>query len=286
MKPDGAQVVFSVETKGRYRLWVSALDGTSARRLTPDDAASDRYPIWTTRGDAVVYQSSRGGPFDLWEMSMATGKLRQLTTSPETEIPNSTSPDGSISFQRVLEERTLWVHSVDAGGEFQITTEGLSDHSPSASRDGAVVAFQRGRAGPLESSVADSDLFVGRRDTSSALPAPKLVEVGARPVLSPDGRALAYFRGQYEDGIFVRARLQITRLDATGTVTVSTSVPVWTSLVFPKQVVESLRRVERLGRGPGPTSSRPVASACGGSRSPPRRRRTWPRGLAPTKCGT
>ena len=84
--PDGRTVAFSVTTmdleanKGRRDIWLAAVDGSGARRLTTD-AANDSSPGWA--GNSVLYfLSSRSGSTQVWKMSTDGGEARQVTDLP------------------------------------------------------------------------------------------------------------------------------------------------------------------------------------------------------------
>jgi Tol biopolymer transport system component len=64
VRPDGRAVAFAVSRGGIEDLWTMNIDRSSLRQLT-NDAFFDRHPIWTGKGDRIVFQSNRGGQIDL-----------------------------------------------------------------------------------------------------------------------------------------------------------------------------------------------------------------------------
>lgn len=77
---DGA-LAFSGNRSGNYELWLRAADG-SLTALT-DDPALDGRPNWSPSGQQLVFESSRGGVLNLWELDIDSGQLTQLTNSKE-----------------------------------------------------------------------------------------------------------------------------------------------------------------------------------------------------------
>jgi serine/threonine protein kinase len=229
VRPDGKQVAYSASLTGQPpHLWVANLDGTSAARLTDDDAFFERYPVWDARGRSVIYQSNRGSQVDLWEISLATRHSRQLTTSPDVEVPESTTLDGSVSFHQVSEQATLWTW--DSGGSRPLTEEALSDLSPTYAPGGHRLAFQRSEPSPIEGALLlDAKLFVGPLDASHFASPPRPVGSGFAAHLSPDGSRVAYF--QRASG--TRARLQVKHVDTDETLTLSSTCPLPAYLSFP-----------------------------------------------------
>src|SRR5262245_9293606 len=61
---DGKSVVFVVRktdldaNRGRFDLWMAAVDGTGLRRMTTD-AAADTSPRWSPDGKAIYFLSTR-----------------------------------------------------------------------------------------------------------------------------------------------------------------------------------------------------------------------------------
>jgi Tol biopolymer transport system component len=73
--PDGQQIAFARNND----LYVMNSDGANVRRLTTDGALNER-PAWTPDSQRLVFSAHRGVPqFNLWEIHVGTGEVRQLT---------------------------------------------------------------------------------------------------------------------------------------------------------------------------------------------------------------
>src|SRR5262245_47525090 len=87
VSPDGKWVAYGVRTtdldanKGRTDVWVSAVDGSSARQLTAHDAA-DFGARWMPDGRSLVFLSTRSGSAQVWRISLDGGEAVQLTKLP------------------------------------------------------------------------------------------------------------------------------------------------------------------------------------------------------------
>ena len=235
VSPDGKRVAFNEITSGQEDLWVAAISGASPKRLT-NDTYFDRYPLWTGRGETIIFQSNRGGPIDLWEISPDGGQPWSLTSSQTEEIPESVSLDGSlISFQQVSEAATLWTWE-SAQKSRQLTADALSDVSPTASADGRVVVFQRSQPSPSRGFLLlDSKLFSGALTATGFSTDPQAVAEGFAPRLSPDGTRVAYF--QRNPGV-ARTTLLVKELNSDRTVPISTTCPLPPFLPFPADWAE------------------------------------------------
>lgn len=220
VRPDGLEVAIFVLLPDEGReLWVADIGGTSSKRLTPaDDHDAKRLPVWSADGKTIVYQSNRGGQADLWQIDRRTGQQRRLTTSPEIELPESVSIDGSISFQLVDESASLWSWLTAATSSGRpLSEEGLSTFAPTFSRDGRVVAFQRSLPSPREGFVVlDSTLVLANAEGQSVT-GMRDVSDGSLPRLSPDGLRLAYHQRAPNN----RARVRVINRDTGQTLTLS-----------------------------------------------------------------
>jgi TolB protein len=78
--PDGASIAFSSTCEGNQELFVVALDGASARRLT-NDPAIDAHPAWSADGKKLAFATNRWGDFEVALIDVATGQVSRMTES-------------------------------------------------------------------------------------------------------------------------------------------------------------------------------------------------------------
>jgi dipeptidyl aminopeptidase/acylaminoacyl peptidase len=84
---DGKHVVYTISSvdlpanKRRTDVWLAALDGSAARRLTshPEADGSARF---SPDGKSVLFLSSRSGSSQVWRISLEGGEATQVTTLP------------------------------------------------------------------------------------------------------------------------------------------------------------------------------------------------------------
>jgi dipeptidyl aminopeptidase/acylaminoacyl peptidase len=100
ISPDGKQVAYTVTTvdlagnKSSSAIWLAATDGKSEPRALTTSGKKDRHPCWSPDGKRLLFESNRGGDFQLWSIDLAGGEAQQLT-SISTEAGNAIwSPDG------------------------------------------------------------------------------------------------------------------------------------------------------------------------------------------------
>jgi dipeptidyl aminopeptidase/acylaminoacyl peptidase len=87
VSPDGTLVAFSVsatdlEKNGRHSsLYLAAVDGSSVRRLTTNDA-NDTQPQWRRDGKTIYFVSNRSGSSQVWRIAVDGGEAEQVTRLP------------------------------------------------------------------------------------------------------------------------------------------------------------------------------------------------------------
>ncbi|MEO1083153.1 MAG: S9 family peptidase, partial [Acidobacteriota bacterium] len=99
--PDGKWVVYVLRetdleaNKGRTDLWLQAVAGGEARRLT-SDPGGDFHPRWAPDGEKIYFMSSRSDSSQVWSVGTAEG----AAPKPVTELPLDVggfvvAPDGA-----------------------------------------------------------------------------------------------------------------------------------------------------------------------------------------------
>lgn len=74
--PDGG-VYFSNNRTGNYEIWHRDADGKETR--VTDDPGFDASPALAPNGKTLMFESSRGGRTNLWEMTLADKTVKQVT---------------------------------------------------------------------------------------------------------------------------------------------------------------------------------------------------------------
>jgi dipeptidyl aminopeptidase/acylaminoacyl peptidase len=101
VSPDGKWVAFSVRdtdydaNKGRYDVWLAAVDGSSVTRLTTDEA-NDQDAKWSADGKWLYFTSTRSGKAQVWRIKPTGGEAQQVT-KVDTDINGfRPMPDGRL----------------------------------------------------------------------------------------------------------------------------------------------------------------------------------------------
>jgi serine/threonine protein kinase len=100
LSPDGRWLVFQA-AEPQEDLFVTRSDGGGLRQLT-NDAFKDRYPHWAPDGSRILFQSNRGGLYEVWSLRPdGSGLRREATRETGLGVP-IWSPDGrQIAFSLI-----------------------------------------------------------------------------------------------------------------------------------------------------------------------------------------
>jgi dipeptidyl aminopeptidase/acylaminoacyl peptidase len=99
VSPDGKWIAFAVRdtdydaNRGRYDVWLAAIDGSLVQRLT-SDPENDQEPRWSPDGRWIYFTSSRSGSAQVWRIQPTGGEAEQVTKL-DTDINGfKLMPDG------------------------------------------------------------------------------------------------------------------------------------------------------------------------------------------------
>ncbi|MGE5200025.1 MAG: hypothetical protein ACM3H9_10320, partial [Rhodospirillaceae bacterium] len=212
IKQDGSAVAF---TRGAFRftrkgyrgnnsedVWVQDLKTKAFTLLTDTDRKAvkthvqDVNPMWGSDGQ-VYFVSERDGFFNVWKIAPSGGAAAQVTSFKKDGVQfASMSPDGkTIAFENEFE---IWALDVPGGKPRKVvidieadSKENLVEMLPSKNKADGFDPAPDGDAVAIEFHgeivVVPTDPETGEKQQVTASPARD-----QRPVMSPDGRYVAY----------------------------------------------------------------------------------------------
>ena len=188
VSPDGRHFAFIRRLSGGVSdVFVAALDGTSPRRVTFDDA--DLTGIdWTGDGRAIVYSSDRAGGYSLWRTAIDGGQPTLVAGgAARMKHPVVDRIGHRVVYENWNYEINLWQAGSAPHVASPITrTSELWNLYPQVSPSGTEIAYVSTQSG-------SHDLWTANRDGSQARQLTRLPNGAVQsPRWSPDGRRIAY----------------------------------------------------------------------------------------------
>ena len=154
--PAGDLLAFDlVDTRsGKTDIWIRDLSRGINSRFTFGPESSFA-PVWSRRGDAIVYASDRDGAFSLYQKATSgNGEEKLLVKSDALLIPMSFSPDGRFLVYQRQDPKTNWdVLLLPLTGEAKPVTfraTPFRDVQPRFSPDGRFMAYVANESGRAE----------------------------------------------------------------------------------------------------------------------------------------
>jgi Tol biopolymer transport system component/DNA-binding winged helix-turn-helix (wHTH) protein len=124
--PDGTRLAFASTRSGVMNIWVSDADGGNPRQMTWMRGPTTANPDWSSDSQTLLFDSRAAGSADLYELTLATAEVRQLTSDPTEELEPRWSRDRQwIYFASTRTGRVeVWKMPAGGGPPVQVTRRG------------------------------------------------------------------------------------------------------------------------------------------------------------------
>jgi Tol biopolymer transport system component len=191
VSPDGKHIAVSSLVGTESVVWIYDLSGTtSIRRLT--FGGNNRFPIWTTDGGHVAFQSDRDGDLAIfWQRADGSTPAERLTrpAAGVSHVPDTWTANGLLFEETKGIDTSLWMLALP---DKKVTSVGgLHAALPinaTISPDGKWMTYQSGRAG-------ENGIYVQPFPPSG--PQYQISKGNAHhPVWSRDGKQIIYIPAQ------------------------------------------------------------------------------------------
>ncbi len=179
--PDGNWIAFERTQDKRSGLWLLPAGGGEPRPLLVDDH-HNRTPAWSADSRRIVFVRAYSGYVgNLWEIEVASGRLRQVTTGSVNELDPAIAHDGRVAFVQWHEGADLYLARVADGTHRQVTSRRGGSYNSRFSPNGKSLAYDSTQSGDFEVRILDLASRAERR-----------LGFGVFPDWSPDGRQVVF----------------------------------------------------------------------------------------------
>ncbi len=188
MSNSGERILYTTYETGTPRIALMNTQ-TGQRQLVGDIPGAQVFsPRFTPDGGGLVFSAARGGNTDLYRLTLATGQMQQLTSSPSIATGPTFSPDGRFIAFESDRSGTSQIYIMPAsGGEARRISFGQGRYStPVWSPRGDLIAFTKQNAGRFHIGVMRTDGSEERLLTASFL--------DESPTWAPNGRVVMFTR--------------------------------------------------------------------------------------------
>jgi serine/threonine protein kinase/Tol biopolymer transport system component len=213
VSPDERTVVANGRQSGQVTMMSMRLDGSSRRNLSAHGGEDFSPRFIGDSGDLIAFTSTRGGRSDLWMTRIQR---------PQAAVPivwsslNERIDDTSLTTPRLLyREAQLSMALFTTGGGNRgmtaVTAQGIGTGAVSVAEDGERLAYQESDPrSPREWYPFGSRIVLARLHGERMLEQRAAIPSGAFPLLSPDGRFVAFLR-KTRDGVELSVHDDLTQ---------------------------------------------------------------------------
>jgi serine/threonine protein kinase/Tol biopolymer transport system component len=182
-----SSTIATLQSERLSNVWLAPENDAARARQITDSREDGAWGISWTPDGRVVFASKVGANTDIWVMDADGGNRRRLTDNPSWDWWPSVSADGRyiVFLSRRAVRRNVWRMDIDGGNPVQLTDSSFVGH-PHCSADGRWVYYSAVAPGKSYSSL-------WRVAIEGGDPARITGEVASWPVVSPDGKWLAYW---------------------------------------------------------------------------------------------
>ncbi len=191
--PDGKLFRFGVldEKHNTNTLWEAHADGSGLRRLFSGDAwPNECCGAWTPDGKYFVFESTRGGSWNLWAVREKRDWWRKTNAEP---VELATGASIALSPLPSLDGKSVYFMGITKRGElerfdskkhsFVLYLPGVSADALAFTRDGSRIAY---------TSLPEGNLWVSKSDGSEARQLTFAPLKSGLPRWSPDGKQIVF----------------------------------------------------------------------------------------------
>jgi Tol biopolymer transport system component len=154
LAPDGHHIAVQRSVDGNTDIWLVDVDRGTPIRFTTDPQA-DIAPVWSPRGDRIVYASQKDGAFQLMEKAIDGTPARLLLSTPQSKQATDWSRDGRYLLFRTITppnaEIDIWALPLEGDQKpSPVVRASFEERDAQFSPDGKWIAYHSNESGQHE----------------------------------------------------------------------------------------------------------------------------------------
>ncbi|MGI8555306.1 MAG: protein kinase domain-containing protein [Pyrinomonadaceae bacterium] len=189
--PNEESVVYVDGNAEQKEIWIMQKDGGKPQRLT-GDATNDSNPVWLPDGKRIVYNSARNHIKQIWTAFTDGRPPAQLSINNDDSDILDVSSDGSkILYFSEKDDADLWGVNLNAGKEFQVTSDLGLELWADVAPDNSSIVYQETNLSNAVNLLNGSLIKKSLKPDGQSI---ALAEDGFEVRWSPDGTRVAFLR--------------------------------------------------------------------------------------------
>lgn len=197
---DDQQIVF----QRNGNLWLISKEGKEMPLL--EDDFFNFQPTWATDLDIVIFTSIRNGAPQIWQMSISSGTLEQLTFGEISKLDPVVNGVGTLSYHHFMHTTDLFSVNMDGMETTQLTFYNGDNFHPRISPDGEKLVYQSARTG-------NDEIWMFNQTSKEEINLINHEGLDKKPDWSPDGKEVVFLSQRNGEFMLMKLNLENRKME-------------------------------------------------------------------------
>jgi TolB protein len=192
---DDQQIVF----QRNANLWLITKEGKEIPLL--EDEHFNVQPTWATDPDIVIFSAARNSIPQIWQISISSGTLEQLTSGETYKLGSVVNKQGILSYNHFAHTTDLFSVNMDGLETTQLTFYNGDNFHPRISPDGKNLVYQSLRTGNFE-------IWMFDLNSNEEINLTNHPDRDIKPDWSPDGKEVVFLSQRDGEHMLMKLSLE------------------------------------------------------------------------------